>query len=142
MHWGDRRITLDVEVEPSMTLETTAEQAASAVGTYEVRMLDTPPGATEPVWSPPLTIEVTWDEETGILRTDWEGHPGAWFNETDFWLLPTVAEGFFMPGEAYDGVFTESWADVRVEFELDGPSSTILYTNPIGTFVEGKRIGG
>jgi len=141
MHWGDWWIPLEIGVEPSMTVVTTEEQAASAVGTYEVRMLAMAPGQDEPEWSPPFTIEVVWDEASGILRSDWEGHPAPWFNETDFWLLPTAAEGFFMPGEAYDGVFSESWADVRAEFEIDGPSATIYYTDPTGTMIEGRRIG-
>jgi len=141
MHWGDHWIPLEVEVEPSMTAVVTEEQAANAVGTYEVRMLAVAPGETEPQWSPPFTIEVVWDEESGILRSDFEGHPAPWFNETDFWLLPTAADGFFMPGEAYDGEFRESWADVRAEFEIDGPSSTVYYTDPTGTIIEGRRIG-
>jgi len=141
MHWGDQWIPLEIEVEPSMTVETSAESAANAVGVYEVRMFAVEPGTTEPRWTPPFTISVEWDEATGILRTDWEGHPGPWFNETDFWLLPTAGEGFFMPGEAYDGVFTESWSDVLVEFEIDGPSPTITYTDPTGVIVEGTRVG-
>jgi hypothetical protein len=142
MHWGDHWIPLEIEVEPSMTMTTTAEQAANVVGTYEVRMAMGPPDGTgDPEWSPPFRITVSWDEETGILHSDWEGHEDPWFNETEFWLLPTAAEGFFMPGEVYDGVFTESWADIRAEFEIDGPSRTISYADPLGTFVEGTRVG-
>lgn len=141
MHWGDHWIPFQIEVEPSMTLLTTEAQARNVVGTYEVRMLGTPPGTTEPQWTPPFTINVVWDADSGILRSDWEGHPDPWFNETDFWLLPTAAEGFFMPGEAYDGVFTESWADIRCEFEIDGPSETVTCADPTGTFVEGARVG-
>ena len=99
MHWGDHWIPLEIGVEPSMTVITTAEQVRNAVGTYEVRMLGAAPGAAEPQWTHPFTADVVWNSDTGILRLDIEGHPQPFFNETELWLLATPAEGFFMPGE-------------------------------------------
>lgn len=148
MRWGTHRMAFDIKVEPSMRLTTTPEEAAPVEGTFEAVMIG-PDGTTSPAY----TIRF-FRTEDGVLHADLEGvpagpgaPPGAefdpFFNSLDMWLLPREnAEGWFMPGEAYDGVYTESWAGMFFEFELaDGASPTfVLWDEFDAPFMRGTRI--
>lgn len=144
MRWGTHRMAFDIKVEPSMRLTTTPEEAAPVEGTFEAVMVG-PDGQQ----SPGFTIRF-FRTEDGVLHADIEGVPPGpvpgeevFFNTLDMWLLPREsAEGWFMPGEAYDGVYTESWAGMFFEFELaDGASpSFVLWDEFDAPFMRGTRI--
>ncbi len=123
MRWGTSRVAIDVEVEPSMRLTTTPEEAAPALGIYQATMMG--PGGSA---GPPFTITVRRTDD-GILHADWEevaegpDGMGAFLNALDMWLLPGGAEGWFVPAEAYDGELWETWAGSFFEFEVTGGAS-------------------
>ncbi|MEK9502242.1 DUF2911 domain-containing protein [Gaopeijia maritima] len=142
LRWGTHRIALDVEVEPSMVVTTTPEQAAMALGTFEARFVG------EEGESPPFTVTFSRSDD-GILHADFEGVPGRdggedeWFNGLDMWMIPTEGEGWFLPGEAYDGVLWETWAGNFFEFDLtaEGPSGSFVLRDEFDEpFMRGTRI--
>jgi hypothetical protein len=144
LRWGTHRFAFDVEVEPSMVHTTTPEQAAMALGTFEAHFVG-PEGQASPTFT--ITFERTDD---GVLHADLEGVPAQggegedeWFNSLDMWLIPTRGEGWFLPGEAYDGVLWETWAGSFFEFDLedDGTSDTFVLRDEFDApFMRGRRI--
>jgi hypothetical protein len=141
LRWGTHRIAYDVKVEPSQRATTTVEEAAPVLGDFTVRMA-TPEG----VEAPPFTISFLRTDD-GVLHADWKDVPAmpdgseAFFEALDMWLLP-AAEGWFVPGEAYDGELRETWAGFFFEFELDGDASEsfILLDEFDRPFARGTRI--
>ena len=144
LRWGTHRFAFEVEVPPSLVSTTTPEQAAMTLGTFEVRIQG--PGGRQ---SPPFTITFARTDD-GILHADLEGVPAQggegedeWMNSLDMWLLPTRGDGWFVPGEAYDGVLWETWAGYFFEFELneDGSSDAfVLRDESDEPFMRGRRI--
>lgn len=145
LRWGTHRFAFDIEVEPSLVYTTTPEQAAMTLGTFEVHFVGPDGGA-----SPPFTIAFSRTDD-GILHADLEGVPaeGAeggedeWFNSLDMWLIPTGGEGWFLPGEAYDGVLWETWAGSFFEFDLgeDGTSDSFVLRDEFDeVMMRGERI--
>lgn len=146
VRWGTHRMAFDILVEPSLVYPSTAEQAAPVLGEYEAVMVA--PDGSE---SRPFQVTFTQDAD-GVIHGDWEGAPDfttgegedAWFNSLDMWLIPvpTGAEGWFIPGEAYDGILWETWEQTFFEFEpSDGPSPSFTIWDQFETaFMKGKRV--
>lgn len=123
LQWGTMRIPFDLRVQPSSRQIATAEEAAPVVGAYQVIWTN-----EEGEETPPFTMVVTHADD-GTLHADIEGFPAdaEWLNEADFMLLPR-ADRIFGFGEAWDGVLTEVWPDVMLEFDLgEGPSTTVQF---------------
>jgi hypothetical protein len=141
LRWGTHRIAFDIKVEPSMRATTTEEEAALALGEFEASFIG-PDGQ-----SPPFSITLFRGED-GILHADWEGVPAMpdgseeFFNSLDMWLLPGGADGWFVPGEAYDDVLRETWAGYFFEFDpADGPSPSFLIRDDLDrVFIRAKRV--
>ena len=123
LRWGTTRIAFDVKVEPSQRATTTEEEAAPVLGEFQMEML-APDGSASPAFS--ITYFRTDD---GVLHADWKDVPPqpdgseGFFETLDMWLLPAAAEGWFVPGEAYDGELRETWAGWFFEFDVAGGAS-------------------
>ncbi|MDT8342533.1 MAG: DUF2911 domain-containing protein [Longimicrobiales bacterium] len=144
LRWGTHRVAFDVKVEPSMRMTVTPEEAAPVEGTYAAAFVG--PDGEE---TASLTLRI-FRTDDNVLHADMEGvvneedpDTAEWLNELDLWLLPREGvEGWFMPGEAYDGVFTESWAGIFFEFEPgDGPSPSFVVWNEFdAVMMRGTRV--
>ena len=143
LRWGTHRIAFDITVEPSMSVFTEPEAATPVVGMWEAQFAG-PNGQM----SPPFSIRV-FHTDDGVLHADWEGVPAQggggldpFFNDLDMWLLPSGAEGIFVPGEAYDGELRETWAGNTMEFDpIDGMSATFEVRNEFDElFLKGRRV--
>lgn len=143
LRWGTARMAFEVEVEPSMRLTVTPEEAGPILGAWEGRFLG--PDGQE---SPPVSVRFEHTDD-GVLHADWEGVPAQngegldeWFNSLDMWILPLGAPGFFVPGEAYDGEFRETWAGFTVEFDpVEGTSTTFEIRDDLDRpFMRGRRV--
>lgn len=144
LRWGTHRFAFDIEVEPSLVYTTTPEQAAMTLGRFEAHFLG-PDGQA----SPTFTIDFARTDD-GVLHADFEGVPAQtgegedeWFNSLDMWLIPTGGEGWFLPGEAYDGVLWETWAGSFFEFDLDddGASDSFVLRDEFDeVFMRGQRV--
>jgi hypothetical protein len=142
LRWGTHRIAFDVKVEPSMRATTTEEEAAPVLGTFEASFIGPDGQAT-----PPFSIRFFRTDDE-ILHADWEGVPAMpdgseeFFNSLDMWLLPGGAEGWFVPGEAYDNVLRETWAGYFFEFDnADGPNPSFLIRDDLDrVFIRAKRV--
>jgi hypothetical protein len=144
LRWGTHRIAFDVEVEPSMRITTTEEEAALALGDFEGSFVDPESGQAGPSFG----LRIFWDDE-GILHADWhdvEPMPQdthEFFNNLDMWLLPGGAEGWFIPGESYEpGVLRETWAGYFLEFEVvDGEGQSFLMRDDLDQIImRGNRV--
>ncbi len=142
LRWGPHRFAFDIEVEPSMVFTATPEQAAMTLGRFEARWVG------EQGESPPFSVTFSHTDD-GVLHADWEGAPAEgggedeWFNALDMWMIPTGAQGWFLPGEAYDGVLWETWAGNFFEFELgdDGSSDSFVLRDEFDeVFMVGQRV--
>lgn len=142
LRWGAHRISFEVAVEPSMKITTEPDAVAPVVGLWEASFAG-PDGQRSPPFS--LRIFHTGD---GVLHADWEdvpgqdGSPDEFFNSLDMWLLPGGADGIFVPGEAYDGEFRETWAGYTMEFDpIDGESVEFQLRDDLDViFMTGRRV--
>lgn len=142
LRWGNKRFPFEIAVEPSQRVTTTEEEASMALGSFEGDFID-PEGNA--VFTFSMTIERT---EDGILHADWEDvtvmpiEAQEFFNDLDMWLLPGGAEGWFIPGEAYDGVLRETWAGSFMEFDLNGGlSDSFVIRDDIDQLImRGRRV--
>ena len=147
MHWGDRKAEFDIGVEPSMSLTATAEQARPVVGMYDIAFgpgMAPPPGAPPMPEMPDMTLEISWESDTGWLKADMEGTPDDFMNMVDLRLMP-FAEGIFMPTEFWEeGVYNAWEAFVEFEYDGDGAVTGFLIRDAITDEVifEGRRSDG
>lgn len=142
LRWGPHRFQWDVKVQPSMLQTVTEAAAAPALGRYEVWMMD--PDGRE---VGPMGMEITVDDH-GHLMADISGAPPnpdgspSFFDVVDLWLLPANAEGWFIPGEAYDHVLRETWAGSFMEFDPAGEEydAFTLRDDLDRPFMRGRRV--
>lgn len=142
LRWGTHRFAWDVKVQPSMAQTVAEGAAAPALGTYDVWMF-----APDGQEMGPMTMAITRDEH-GHMMADISGAPPnpdgspSFFDVVEIWLLPANAEGWFMPGEAYDHVLRETWAGSFMEFDLgdEGSYPSFLLRDDIDRpFMRGQR---
>jgi hypothetical protein len=126
LRWGTNRFAWDVVVPSSMRLTVTEEEAAPVLGMWEVQMMG--PGGPSPAFQIEFSHGAKGNLHADIMNMPLPPNPtpnqvgeAEWFESLDMWLLPR-GPGFFMPGEAYDGVLWETWADMLFEFSGEGGS--------------------
>ena len=153
MRWGTHMAEMDIGVEPSMRVTATAEEALPVLGMYTLMpgpammppgVEGGPPEGMDPSQMPPITMELTWNEDDGWLRADMEGFPGNEFmNTVDLRLMP-FAEGIFMPTECWPGDLLNAWeAFVEMEYDSDGTVTGWLMRDGVTdeVLMEAKKIG-
>lgn len=127
LRWGTHRFAFEIGVEPSLSIVTAPDAASPILGMWSVQFV-----GPEGQMSPPASVRV-FRTDDGVVHADWEGvlardgnGPDEWFNALDMWLLPLGAEGFFLPGEAYDNELRETWAGFTMEFDPVAGTSTMM----------------
>ena len=141
LRWGTHRFAWDVKVQPSMRQTVVAAEASPAEGSWTVWMMG--PDGQE---MGPMRMDVSLDDH-GHLLSDISGAPPnpdgspSFFDVVELWLLPANAEGWFIPGEAYDHVLRETWAGSFMEFDLAGGQyeSFMLRDDIDRPFMRGER---
>jgi len=123
LRWGPGRFAFDVKVEPSQRQVTTEEEAAPVIGDFGMEMV-------APDGTPAASFSIAFFRtDDGVLHADWKDVPAMpdgseeFFESLDMWLLPAGAQGWFVPGEAYDGELQETWAGSFFEFDVEGSRS-------------------
>jgi len=138
MHWGTTYVAMPIEVEPSQRMTVTDDEAEPILGEYRMTMrLGVPPGQEAPV----VPFDV-YRAEDGSLRVRTSFGP-AFPPDMELLLLPTPAQGIFIPGLLVDGEFTETLAETFMEFAIeDGRAVSFEFRGDDDTlFASGGRSG-
>jgi len=129
MAWADRRVSLDIRVDPSLPIDLAADKAAPFVGTYAVSMSGE--RGNPPDWDETMELY----HADGALRARWS----VWFwpEMTEEVLIPLTDEwftfGMMMDGELFDVLRELTFEFTLVEgkatgFEVRLPNDRILFT--------------
>ncbi len=139
--WGDARVAIPFEVEPSLPLTVAREHALPYVGEWSLSFGgggDAGPGFTEP--PPPLDFDVRYEEDGTLRVATWFPDPDEGMVSSEL-LLMRRAEGVFLPGIMEDGELWETLAETYLEFEVEGGRATafVLRGPDDQVFARGER---
>ncbi len=139
--WGESRVAIPFEVEPSLPRTMAREHATPYVGRWVLRFGgggDPEAGAPEP--PPPLDFDVRYQDDGTLRVATWFPDPEEGMTEAEM-LLMRRAEGVFLLGIMQDGELWETLPDAYLEFELEDGRATgfVIRGSDDEVFARGAR---
>jgi Protein of unknown function (DUF2911) len=114
MHWGTTYVAMEIGVEASQRMTVTDAEAAPILGEYRMTMIFGAPEGQDP----PVVPYDVYRGEDGSMRVKTSFGP-EWPPGMELMLLPTPAEGIFIPGLLVDGEFTDTLTETFMEFLIE-----------------------
>ncbi len=119
LRWADRRVGMDIVVQPSLSLEFPAAKAGALLGNYAVALVMQDPD--DPEWGADFDTTMTITHRGGRLWANW--YPWFYPLEEDN-LLVSLTDEWFTFGMMLDGELFEVETWMTFEFTLEDGRAT------------------